>query len=231
MTEAPPAERLIDRLRSLLLKEQHLLRLKGRVAGDATRSDFIFSPADLDELQILHSYCWQEFPKSFNEILNEWKYATDRNGQENFLARLLRIYETEKSIPEEFKQAGFTAADTEELTPVFRLDADEIKRINTLCEQMRKIILASTIFDAPHRRRLLNRIAAIVAEAHKPKGMFDVILGGINDVGETLKKFGTDIKPLTDRMQEVAGITRKKTKAYDQIPAPEEVKKLPKPDA
>jgi len=95
---------------------------------------------------------------------------------------------------------------------------------------MRKIVFATTDFDEPHRLRLLNRIAAIEAEVKKPKGMFDVVRAGVSDVGETLGKFGKDIKPLTDRIKEVTSIARKNTSEYDQLPAPEELKRLPPPD-
>ncbi len=77
---------------------------------------------------------------------------------------------------------------------------------------------------------MLNRIAAIEAETHKPEGMFDVVRGGIDDLGETLGKFGVNIKPLSDRMNEVVSIARRGTKAYDQLPEPEEVKQLPPPE-
>jgi len=95
---------------------------------------------------------------------------------------------------------------------------------------MRKIILATPDFDDPHRVRLLNRLSAIEKEVLKSTGLFDVIRGGMNDLGETLGKFGKDIKPLTDRMREVVSIVRKSTKAYDQLPDPDEIEKLPAPD-
>lgn len=76
---------------------------------------------------------------------------------------------------------------------------------------------------------LLNRIAAVEKQAIDKRGMLDVVRGAASDVGETLWKFGKDIKPLTDRFKEVLSITRKATPEYDQIPAPEELKKLPPP--
>lgn len=116
------------------------------------------------------------------------------------------------------------------LIPTFELSENDASRLFELCGQMRRIILGSDVFDEPHRLRLLNRIAAIEAETHKPKGMFDVVRGGINDLGETLGKFGKDVKPLTDRMREVVSIARKGSKQYEQLPEPDEVKRLPAPD-
>ncbi|MEM1363150.1 MAG: hypothetical protein AAGF94_15795 [Pseudomonadota bacterium] len=139
-------------------------------------------------------------------------------------SRCLRALEVEDSIwiqPE----PGSTSA----LIPSFIIDEDDKEKISKLCSDMRKIVFASNVFDEPHRLRLLNRIAAIEAETQKPKGMFDVVRGGIDDLGETLGKFGTDIKPLTDRMKEVVSIARRGTKEYDQLPEPEEVKSLPAP--
>ena len=103
-------------------------------------------------------------------------------------------------------------------------------RVLELSSQIRKIIFASTAFDEPHKRRLLNRIAAIENEVNQPKGKLDVILGGVSDIGDALKKFGGDLKPLSDRISEIKKITQSKSKEYAQIPAPEEQKALPAPD-
>lgn len=99
-----------------------------------------------------------------------------------------------------------------------------------LCHDMRRIVLNSTVFDVAHKRRLLNRVSAIEQQVLQPKGLFDIVRGGLSDVGEALGKFGTDIKPLTDRMNEVVGIVRRATHEYDQLPPSDEVKQLPKPD-
>jgi len=95
---------------------------------------------------------------------------------------------------------------------------------------MRKIIHASEAFDVPHKKRLLNRIAAIEKQVYSDKGLLDVVLGGVSDIGETLGKFGGDIKPLTDRMAEVKKITRSGSEEYKQLPEPDEVKSLPAPE-
>ena len=138
--------------------------------------------------------------------------------------RLVRIIETHKRIPQT-STVGFEEAD-DRLIPKFELPDKDKERIFELCSQMRKIILASQVFDQPHRRRLLDRIAGIEHQVEQPKGMLDVVRAGVSDVGETLGKFGTDIKPLTDRMKEVADIARRGSKEYDQIPAPDEVKQI-----
>ena len=121
--------------------------------------------------------------------------------------------------------------DIEIQPPLFILDGDERKMVLRLASEMRKSVVSSDFFDRAHKVRLIKRISAIEAEVHKPKGMFDVILGGISDVGEAFGKFGTDVKPLVERMEEIRKITRSKSAEYDQLPAPDEIKRLPAPNS
>ncbi|AZV78828.1 hypothetical protein EBB79_13745 [Parasedimentitalea marina] len=185
------------------------------------------SAADLDEIQYLVSLLEENLPLKIVELSNGER-PFDGYDQKAFGDRCIRALKVEQT----FGSVGGTKfpSSSAELLPVFELEQPDKDRIFKLCNDMRKIVFASSMFDEPHKKRLLNRIAAIEKQVFSKKGLFDVILGGVSDVGETLGKFGTDIKPLTDRMKEVARIARKGTKEYDQIPAPEEVKKLPAPD-
>jgi hypothetical protein len=114
-------------------------------------------------------------------------------------------------------------------TPVFALTRDERQKVLQLASEMRACVVSSDFFDHAHKVRLIKRISAIEAEVHKPRGLFDVILGGLNDAGEALGKFGNDVKPIVDRMKEIAKITRGKSEEYESLPAPEETKRLPPP--
>ncbi|WP_288940417.1 hypothetical protein [uncultured Roseovarius sp.] len=127
------------------------------------------------------------------------------------------------------EESNFNALQ-EELIPTFSLNQSDKERVLKLCGEMRKIVLATEDFDQAHRRRLLNRISGIEHQVEQPSGLLDVVRAGVSDVGETLGKFGKDIEPLTKRMQEVANIARKNSKQYEKIPAPEDVKQLPKPE-
>ena len=108
----------------------------------------------------------------------------------------------------------------------FEITQAERDAITMLAADMRKIVSTSVQFDKPHRVRLLKRISAIEQEVHKEKGLFDVILGGISDVGETAGQFGEDVKPLVERMAEIEQITRGKSPDYAQLEKPEEVLKI-----
>lgn len=157
--------------------------------------------------------------------------SSERDGLIQSRKQMIRVIDRlPPSLKARMVEASNRPDASDELIPTFALERGERDRILELCERMRRIVFSASEFDQPHRVRLLNRIAAIEAETHKPEGMFDVVRGGIDDLGETLGKFGVNIKPLSDRMNEVVSIARRGTKAYDQLPEPEEVKQLPPPE-
>lgn len=186
-----------------------------------------FTRADMDEIAMIAQACEERLPKRLVGLIRDIdrNFPATTNGRTEFLARAVRIFEVERSLPE---QVDIERSDP--LLPTFNLSKGDRDRVLKLCSDMRKIIFASADFDEPHKKRLLNRVAAIEAQVLSREGLFDVVLGGVSDIGETLGKFGKNIKPLTDRMTEIAKITRQSTKEYEQIPAPEEIKQLPKPD-
>lgn len=185
---------------------------------------------DFDEIKILHSRTKEHFPQEFNDLVARMEYSLSNDNNRNLFQRLARILEVIDSLPTELKHVQERGSPTSTtLVPMFELKKPDKERIFELCTAMRKIVFVTVDFDQPHQLRLLNRIAAIEAETQKDKGIFDVVRGGLNDLGETLGKFGKDIKPLTDRMAEVVSIARKGTKEYDQLPPPEDVKRLPAP--
>lgn len=182
--------------------------------------------ADVDELAMITDVCRNELPRKFVEVVIDYdkKFSNISSDKVAFVERLSRILKVAEALPKAPEQEL-----TDELLPSFELKEKAKARVLELCNEMRKIIFSSNYFDEPHKRRLLNRIAGIELQVHQKRGLFDIVRGGINDLGETLGKFGRDIEPLTKRMEEVVKITREATKEYDQLPAPDEVKQLPPP--
>lgn len=188
-----------------------------------------FFRADMDELVLRTSVEEHRFPKRFLDLVSEADIRFVRMDNDDFNElgnRLKRILK----LDEEIGLRRDSANEDEELLPTFSLNEDDRAQVLKLCEEMRRIVFASNFFDHAHKRRLSNRISAIERQVHQSKGLFDVILGGLSDVGEALGKFGNDVKPLTDRMAEIAKITRDRSKEYESLPAPEEQKRLPPPD-
>jgi hypothetical protein len=191
-----------------------------------TKSSELISPADVDELLLLAAACSEYVPGKFVSVLEAYDKKFDHRtfAREQLAERLGRILKVNRELPD----IPATEVKNEELIPTFQLPAKDKTRVLKLCKDMRKIVFSSQVFDEPHKRRLLNRIAAIESQVLQRRGMFDVVRSGISDVGETLGKFGIDVKPLTDRMSEVVGIVRNSTDEYTQLPATDEIKKLPR---
>lgn len=209
---------------SLSVDERNLLEQVSQITRRATQPNHALVAA----IRTKVNYCRRAFPEEFVNVL----YSDDREYQlpGDRVQALNAILLADEDVPSSLKDARRTdLAVVEQLDPTFSLADEEKARVLLICGELRKSILSSQIFDIPHRRRLLDRVAAIEREVHLPKGRLDVILGGVSDIGETAGKFGRDIKPLFDRMKEIAGIARKGSSEYDQLPAPEEVKQLPPP--
>jgi hypothetical protein len=184
-----------------------------------------WTAADFDELLLLSQIAKNQLPSSFMALLKTSEFPRIARDQRTLAQRL------DRAISVEAEFGSVPTENSAELLPTFKLKKKDRDRVLELCSKMRMIILASPMFDEAHRRRLLNRINAIEKQVNQEKGLLDVVLGGVSDVGDTLKKFGTDLKPLTDRMAEVKRITQSNSGEYQQIPAPEELDALPPPES
>ena len=210
-----------------MTREELLDRLYETVEDHAANPEH-FQPADLDEILLIANSIRDLVAPKFNAVAEGYDKAFDHNhgAKQRMLNRLVRILRVSGNLPDTLPEEN----PTPELVPEFSLPKREKERVLKLSEDMRKIVFSSTVFDEPHKRRLLNRIAAIEHEVHQPNGKLDVVLAGVVDVGDALGKFGQKVEPLTKRMKEIADLTRGRSKQYEQIPAPEEVKSLPAPD-
>lgn len=198
---------------------------KGKNASGPANSEGPWSPADFDEIQMLAEFLGSLLPAKFHGLL-QVSYEPYALRQRDLSNRLLRImkFSYEFGLPN-------TEEPMHELDPVFSLKKQDRDRVLKLSTQMRKIVFQSSAFDDPHKRRLLNRVAAIEREVMQPNGRLDVILGGVSDIGDTVRKFGNDLEPLTKRIQEIRKIAQSNSKQYEQIPSPDEVKALPSPES
>jgi hypothetical protein len=180
----------------------------------------------IDQIEVLLQGSEALFSKKF-VLLSTKSWGANVAQQQITASRLFKILEAEDLK----SKLGVSSISSDQIIPTFELSSSDKQKLTKLASGIRKIVTASTDFDQAHRVRLLNRIAAMEAEIEKPKGLFDVFLGGLSDFGETAGKFGTDIKPLTDRVKEMVSIARSNTREYDKLEAPAETKKLDHPDS
>lgn len=209
------------------IQEEVVILLKSLPGAEISKRHKIY-----DRISIFIDRSGQIFSTRFRNIVSKMENVLGNYNEHleelNLLTyRALSILESEELA----SKFPFKGTEKNSLTPTFSAKGKDRKRMLDLCMQIRKIVLSSEAFDHPHRVRLSNRVAAVEAEIHREKGLFDVVLGMVSDVGETLGKFGRDVKPLTDRVDEVAKIARANSEEYKQLPAPDEVTKgLPAPE-
>lgn len=104
-------------------------------------------------------------------------------------------------------------------------DAD-MRRIQELINELRDRVSNSEIIDADHKSRLLRRLEAVQAELHKRVSDLDRFWGLIGDAGVVLGKFGKDVKPIVDRIKEIAQITWQTQARSEQLPTGSKLPKL-----
>ena len=92
--------------------------------------------------------------------------------------------------------AGFT----------YEFSDGDLKRVQTLLNELRELISTSELFDANHKERILRKLEALQMELHKKVSSLDKFWGLIGEGGVALGKFGKDAKPFVDRIKEIAQI-------------------------
>lgn len=79
-------------------------------------------------------------------------------------------------------------------------------RIQQLINEIREIIQTSELIPENHKARLLRRLEATQRELHKKTSDIDRFWGFIGESGIVLRKFGEDLKPLSERITEFGRI-------------------------
>ena len=85
----------------------------------------------------------------------------------------------------------------------YEFSEGDLERGQALLNEIRDLITQSPIFDESHKRRLLARLERVQAELHKQVSDLDRFWGLVGDAGVALGKFGSDAKPIFDRIKEL----------------------------
>jgi hypothetical protein len=89
---------------------------------------------------------------------------------------------------------------------VYDFSDGDVQRIQTLINELRDEITNSTVLTDQHKRRLHAKLEKLQSELHKTMSDLDRFWGLFVEAGLMLGKFGNSIKPLTDRVREIAEI-------------------------
>jgi len=95
----------------------------------------------------------------------------------------------------------------------------DLKRIQTLLNELRDLVANSDDFDANHKERILKRLEKLQSELHKRISSLDKFWGLVGDAGVALGKFGKDAKPFVDRIREITQIVWSTQTRAEELPS------------
>jgi len=95
----------------------------------------------------------------------------------------------------------------------------DVSRVQTLIDELRKLLTADSSLDEDHKRRLLLRLEKLQAELHKRVSDLSNFYNLMGDAGVALGKLGKDAKPLVDRITEILQIGWKAQARAEKLPS------------
>ncbi|HYD61674.1 MAG TPA: hypothetical protein VEC35_15010 [Noviherbaspirillum sp.] len=101
----------------------------------------------------------------------------------------------------------------------YEFSQGDLKRIQQLINELRDLIAASDALESDHKQRLLKRLETLQAEMHKKVSDLDRFWGLVGEAGVVLGKFGTDAKPIVDRIREIWEIVWQTQSRAEELPS------------
>ena len=151
---------------------------------------------------------------NYDFFINENK---DPEGIEGFISDIIDIVSKElESQALEIKSSRFR--ELLENRFLYEFTEGDLKRIQTLINELRENIKDSSHLDNEHRARLLRRLERVQSELHKKVSDLDRFWGLIGDAGVIFGKLGKDAKPLIDRIKEISEITWSTQSRAEELP-------------
>jgi len=106
---------------------------------------------------------------------------------------------------------------------------NDIQRVQELINELRELISTSNLITDDHKRRLLRRLEAMQGEIHKHTSDIDRFWGFVAEAGIVARKFGEDLKPISDRVTEIGKIVIGVVMSKEGIKALPDITKLLNP--
>lgn len=101
----------------------------------------------------------------------------------------------------------------------YEFSQGDLDRIQVLINELREQITTFKDFEQKHRQRLLKRLEKLQSELHKKVSDLDIFWGLIGDAGVVIGKFGTDAKPMVDRIKEIGQIAWNTQSRTEELPS------------
>lgn len=102
---------------------------------------------------------------------------------------------------------------------VYEFSQGDLDKVQSLLSELRDQIVASKFFEKDHQQRILRRLEKLQSELHKRVSDLDRFWGLIGDAGVALGKFGTDAKPIVDRIKEITEIVWQTQSRAEELPS------------
>jgi len=94
----------------------------------------------------------------------------------------------------------------------------DLTRVQQLITELRELIAKTNELEEGHKERLLMRLEALQREMHRRMSSLDRCWGFIIEAGLVLGQFGENVKPLTDRIVEMAKVFRRAQVSSEVFP-------------
>lgn len=110
---------------------------------------------------------------------------------------------------------------TERIGKVFLYEFSDgdMKRIQTLINELRSLISNTKELENNHKSRLLWRLEKLQSELHKKISDIDRFWGLVGEGGVVLAKLGENAKPIVDRIREIAEIVWRLQTRAEELPS------------
>ena len=112
----------------------------------------------------------------------------------------------------------------------YEFTKDDKERAHHIISELRRLLSSSKVFEEKHRRRLLIKLERLQKELHLTVSSMDHFWGLIGDAGVALGKFGDDVRPLVERIRELADIAWRTQANAEGLPRNAPFPQLPKPE-
>jgi hypothetical protein len=89
---------------------------------------------------------------------------------------------------------------------VYEFPESEFKRAHVLIGELRELLNENSLITEEHQRRLLRRLEAMRGELHKRTNDIERFWGFVGEAAIVMRKFGEDLRPISDRVLELGRI-------------------------
>jgi len=152
-----------------------------------------------------------EIPKIVNDVYEDCQRIA------NFIAALRKEIK-ERSAPLTYEAQRALLAVKINRGFYYEFTDGDLKRLQTLINELRDLTEETENLTEDHRRRLLAKLERLQMELHKKVSDIDRFYGLVGDAGVMLGKFGAQAKPFVDRIRELIEIIWRTQSKREELP-------------